>query len=164
MYKRQVIGNDTAAGGYRVIIPDPDECGTIVRAIAPGENINFTLDDANNILRINASEGGNTIGGGGGNISFNVINSRLLWDGVIRIYTQSQTFLDVVMPPNQTVISTYAANGQMTSSVVSADGILLNRSQSLYYITFSAHYNPANFRIVELGANLQAVNLNNWYL
>ena len=47
---QNVVGNDTAAGGYRVIIPDPDECGTIVRAIAPGENMNFTLDDANNMF------------------------------------------------------------------------------------------------------------------
>ena len=52
----------------------------------------------------------------------------------------------------------------MSSSVVTADGILMNRSQSLYYITDSVQYNPANFRIVELGASLQNVNLNNWHL
>ena len=102
---QDITGDDTDTGGYRLIIPDADDCGTIVRAIAPGENINIALDETNNILRINASEGGSTVGGGGGIVSFNVVSSRLFWDGVIRIYTQSQSFIDVVIPPNQTSIN-----------------------------------------------------------
>ena len=38
---QDVIGNDTASGGYRLIVPDPDECGTIVRAIAPGDGMSI---------------------------------------------------------------------------------------------------------------------------
>ena len=71
-----ITGDDTVSGGYRLIIPNPspDVCGDLVRAIAPGENMNISIN--NNTLTLNSATNSVLFGSvkGGGQIR-GVINS-----------------------------------------------------------------------------------------
>ena len=139
---QNVIGNDTAEGGYRVIVPDPDECGTIVRAIAPGDGMSISIDNTTNIMTLNSAVGSggdytkidfqqqfNTISGGG-NIKINPANFRLRWDGIIRIMPIRTTDgmngrVDITMPPSGTRIPAYISTGQIGTVLVNDDGLSL---------------------------------------
>ena len=141
---QNVIGNDTASGGYRLIVPDPDECGTLVRAIAPGDGMSISVDNTTNIMTLNSSSANiyaqqafNTIGGGGV-VSFNATTNRLTWDGVIRVAPvdssiNSSGSFNITMPPGGTQIPMYVGNSS-TTSAVDNNGILFNASAALFYI------------------------------
>ena len=129
-----VTGNDTDAGGYRLIIPDPEECWTIVRAIAPGENMDITL--SNNILTLNAlSSAGNTTLRGGGAVTVNIQSNNaleLVWSDPVLVCRSDEVLFSI--PPfsqvNYPSVPRFSANGNYIC--LTAPRLLLTSDSSCY--------------------------------
>jgi len=82
---QHIAGDDTNTGGYRIVVPDPTDCGETFRALVPGQNMRITVDGSGNLLTLTSIVPQLE----------SLVNATMNGGGVLTVQAESGTFVSL---------------------------------------------------------------------